>query len=310
MKLILENWKKFINEKVAPGTQKKLQQIPLTDPGAAKDYLQDLEPEERAALAKGKEDAKPGDEIIKIAPMTPSVGDLEPTQQEISLMGSIGFPLSSIDSLENIKTGDPKGENDRIVTAGPYVIDGHHRWSSIFAMAGPGGKILARNVALPGKDSNQKLAVAQVGIVATMDPKARGVPEAEMEGGEGEGPADNILGNDAKSIKTMITKVIGQVHPKTGKKILGDEYVELAKNSADAQTYFKISQQNDTKIARSKIVNQVATNLAAIPSNPAAPARIDMPQFTGGDTHAGQFSDEDVFATMQAGAVNFKPPFE
>ena len=98
MKLLMENWKKFINEELPPDFSKAAV-VPVVD------FLNSPEgkdPKVRAMLGAGSKDGMPGDEVIEVDDNAqPQVGKLFPTQNEISLMKSIGYPLSRLDSVTN-----------------------------------------------------------------------------------------------------------------------------------------------------------------------------------------------------------------
>lgn len=62
---------------------------------------------------------------------------LRPTQDDIDMDNSIKYPLQHADTLATVlKGGDITVETGRIMTAdnGRYILDGHHRWSSVFVM--------------------------------------------------------------------------------------------------------------------------------------------------------------------------------
>jgi hypothetical protein len=280
----------------------------LSDYGVVKivDFLNSPEgkdPKVRAALRTGQEDAKAKDEVIAVNDnASPDVANLSPTQNEISLSKSIGWPLSSIETLQNVATGDPTGRGMKIVSSGDLVIDGHHRWSSVWSV-NPKAKVLAVDVGLPGEDADQKLAVAQLAIAATIDPTSGDVPKATTGGAK-----DNILGSDAETIKGMITSLVGKKMD-SGKPLLGDEYVDTVKKSREGKAYFGLEPNMSNEQARGLIINKVSNNLANLPE-PQGPERDYMPQFDGGDTHDKQVSLGNVVARMKAGDVNFKGPFK
>jgi len=261
------------------------------------------DPKVRAALRTGQEDAKAKDEVVAVNnEATPNVSGLKPTQNEISLSKSIGWPLSSYDTLKNIATGDPSGRDMKIVSSGDLVIDGHHRWSSIWSV-NPQAAINAVDVGLPGKNADQKLAVAQLAIAATIDPSSGDVPKATTGGAK-----DNILGSDAETIKGMITSLVGKKMD-SGKPLLGDEYLETVKSSKEGKAYFGLEPNMSNEQARGIIIDKASNNLSNLPK-PQGPERDYMPQFDGGDTHDKQVSLSNVVARMKAGDVNFKGPFK
>ena len=320
-KLIFENFRKFVNEQgedADPGDKvlKKAGED-LTSFGVVKvvDFLNSplgKDPKVRQALRGGSDDGAPGDEVMSMDPATPSVGSMGPTQNEISLMKSIGWPLSTLGSVDNVATGDITGRGKKIVSSGNLVIDGHHRWSSTWAVAGEKAKISATNISLPGKSANQKLAGAQLAIAATIDPDSGPIPSASAKDVDDEGkplPSDNILGKGAKEIAQMILDREGQIVPDTKQPILGPEYLEKIKHKPAAQKYWGLRPDMSSDQVKGTIVSVVAGNLSQLPP-PQGPERDYMPQFDGGDTHDGQVSLGDVADTMKQGKVNYKSLYE
>ena len=305
MKLILENWNKFVNEEL-PADFSKFKVVPVVN------FLNSPEgkdPKVRAMLGAGSSDGQPGDEVINVNEQaTPKVGALSPTQNEISLMKSIGYPLSTLDSVTNSLTGDITGRGKRIVTAGNLVIDGHHRWSSTWATAGAGVKIDAVDIELPGAEPLNKLAVAQVAIVATMEPDAGNVPSASAgDPNDPDKASDNILGKNAKEIKQMILERRGQ-NTEAG-VLLGDEYLQKIVQVPAAQQLWGVKPGMTTEQVMNQIVNVVSTNLSKLPP-PQGPKRDYMPQFDGGDTHKGQVDMDKVVKKMASGNVNYKAAYK
>ena len=330
--MIFENFRKFVNEEgeeeestpVASPSGEDVgdkflakQGDDLTKFGVVKvvDFLnspQGQDSKVRNALRGGSTDGAQGDEVIAVEPAAPSVRNMGPTQNEISLMKSVGWPLSTLKSVNNVATGDITGRDKRIVSSGDLVIDGHHRWSSTWAVAGKGAKINATNISLPGGNADQKLAGAQLAIAATIDPDSGKIPSATAKDVDDEGnplPSDNILGKGAKEIAQMILDRVGKVVPDTGQPLLGPEYLEKIKLIPAAQKYWGLKPEMTPDQVKSKIVSVVAGNLSQLPP-PQGPQRDYMPQFDGGDTHKKQVSLGGVVDTMRQGRVNYKAMFE
>jgi hypothetical protein len=297
MKLLMENWKKFVNEEL-PADFSAAQVVPVVD------FLNSPEgkdPKVRAMLGAGGDDGIPGDEVIDVTEAQPPVGALKPTQNQISLMKSIGWPLSTLNSVTNALTGDITGRGKSIVTSGDLVIDGHHRWSSTWATAGAKTKINALNIDLPGAGPLNKLATAQVAIVATMPPDAGNVPKATASA------EDNILGKSGEEIKSMILERRGQ--QTEGGVLLGDEYLQKIVQVPAAQKLWGVKPGMSAQDTMERIVNVVANNLSQLPE-PQGPERNYMPQFDGGETHDGQVSLGNVVKKMQSGDVNYKAAYK
>lgn len=321
--LITENWRRYLAEEEPPTAADPADAIlaklgdDLTTGGVVKvvDFLNSpigQDPKVRVALRGGKDDGKPTDEVMSVVPAAGAVGKMGPTQNEISLMKSIGWPLSTLKSVDNVATGDITGRDKRIVSSGPLVIDGHHRWSSTWAVAGGKAKINATNISLPGNNASQKLAGAQLAIAATIDPNSGKIPSATAKNVDDDGkplPSDNILGKDAKTIAKMILDREGQIVPDTGEPILGPAYLEKIKMIPAAQKYWGLRPEMSADQVKGTIVSVVAGNLSQLPP-PQGPPRDYMPQFDGGDTHKKQVSLDAVSDTMKSGHTNYKSMYE
>ena len=105
----LDQGREILDQEIGDASQKEV--VPLVK------FLNSPEgkdPKVRLALAAGDQDGNPGDETIAVGDTSPAVKGLKPTQNEISLSQSIGWPLSSTKSLKNMATGDPTGKGMRI----------------------------------------------------------------------------------------------------------------------------------------------------------------------------------------------------
>ena len=315
-KVLFENFRKFVSENAATALQDFADDFSKKDVVSVVKFLNSPEgqdPKVRKALASGVGDGSPGDEVIEVnSNAKPSVGAMVPTQNEISLMKSIGWPLSTLGSVKSVGTGDITGRGGKIVSSGELVIDGHHRWSSTWAVAGKSAKINAVDIELPGSSPLNKLAAAQIAIAATIDPNSGKIPSATAKAVDDEGnplASDNILGAGAKTIAKMILDREGQVVPDTGAPLLGPRYLEDIKLVPAAQEYWGLKPDMTPDQVKGAIVSVVAENLSQLPP-PQGPERDYMPQFDGGDTHKGQVSLDAVTKKMQSGDVNYKTKFE
>lgn len=254
----------------------------------------------RALLNSGRLDGEPEDESADIKETSKTLGDLQPTQIEIELTKSIAFPLSKFEFLKKMISGGiqrvgPKG-NDTIVTSGNLIIDGHHRWSSLFSVTGPEAQIAAIDVALPEKDAGSVLAIVQTAIASTLT-KGEPVPKAKAGG-------MNILGKGKDELVKLITSAAG----KGGEagEILSDEYVKQCMEDKQVNAHFGLEGATEVEAARTKIIDKVADNLSqmAAPAE-GSPPRVDMPQL---DQASGGV--QGALANLQKGKVNYKPPFK
>ena len=199
-------------------------------------------------LGHGSQDGQNDQKIKRSDVQTPAAGTLIPTQGEIDLFKSIGHPLTNPKSFMDCYTGDPHGKGKNIVIAGNFVLDGHHRWSTIACILGKGAPVRAVNFDVPhiNKEAGEQiLAVSQVAIVGDTDygKLQRGsnmVPLAttsEVKDSDGNVITTNILGN--KNNLLTILSLIEQgkndlmdydPHAKNyvETKILGEPYLDYA----------------------------------------------------------------------------------
>tara|TARA_R100001163_G_scaffold60180_1_gene49297 strand:+ start:924 stop:1805 length:882 start_codon:yes stop_codon:yes gene_type:complete len=184
MKLLMENWRKFLAE------DKELQELDkgalyrLNDPNTPlatyvavlKKYAND--PKFDAVATAGQTDGNPSDEQATVNPATVAANDLRATQAEI------GFGNSLADQVQNkydatktalglngtpIVMSSKSGPVPILVYNGKYILDGHHRWSQIM-MVNPDGPILIDNLTGPAIDNEEEaLKTMQFAIAAMAD---------------------------------------------------------------------------------------------------------------------------------------------
>ncbi len=250
----------------------------------------------RAVLDAGLLDGSEADEQAAPKETSKVVGDLMPTQQDIDLTKSIAYPLSKIESLKmmianagSVQRLGPPG-NDTIVCSGNIIVDGHHRWSSCFAVTGPSGQIAAYDLALPEKDAASILAATQVGIAATLR-SGQEVPSAEVK------PGTNILGKNEAQIISLIEGF-------AGKKILSPDFLKVASTEPTVLAWAGVKEGSSTDEVKEAIIKKVASNLSQMKQPaPGSPERPDMPQL---DQAAGGV--RAVINKLGKGKVNYKKP--
>lgn len=296
------------------------------------------DPRVRALLNSGRVDGDPKDEAASVSETGATIGKLIPTQVEIELTKSIGYPLAKFDSLKKMISGGvqrigPEG-NDTIVISGNLIVDGHHRWSSLFSVTGPEGQIAAINIALPETDAASVLAIVQSAIASTLT-GGESIPKAKAGG-------MNILGKGKEAIAELIRSAYESGSGEAG-PILTDEFVMQCMKDKAVKKHFGIPDQlasvagsfGSMKSAETKaesrrltldsiveargnrataalqkcreiIINKVASNLSQM-KQPAdgAPPRVDMPQLDKAKGGA-----EAVINNLETGRVNYKTPFK
>lgn len=124
----------------------------------------------KAVLAAGEEDGVPADEKITLTDGDIDVTALRPTQNEIALDKSLTYPLTDVKSAEScLKGGTVAIAGKRIITAeGSYIVDGHHRWSQLYAMNKDAKIAVTDMVSKDLKNPLDFLKITQVAIAADL----------------------------------------------------------------------------------------------------------------------------------------------
>lgn len=227
-----------------------------------------------AAIRAGKRDGKISDEKVNFTRATIPVRKLHPTQNEIDVDKSLKIQLSGEypGQLEMILKGDDVLiKAPIIVLNNKYIIDGHHRWSQVYAMNSDATMaILNMNI---DEDPITVLKAVQMAIVA----KLKELPTAHVEG-------HNLLEISESKLKAYV-----ETHTKEDTiKLLYNEKKIEQQHIEDVQDYvwenIKHMQQTSQPIKD-------------------APDRNVMPQTDDAADGAGSWAD-----LLKAGVINFKEP--
>lgn len=234
------------------------------------------DPKVKELLRYGLQDGMPNDEKIKISRIAVAVKKLKPTQNEIDIAQSLHWSLTHPkDADKYLKGGTIAVAGKDIVTAnkGQYIIDGHHRWSSVY-MLNPEAKITAQDI---NNIPNPIGALKAVQLAIATDLNVNSIPK----GREGTNLYD--IG-EAEFKKYVVDNIM-------------DEVINVFKKYFDFQ---------DTDIEKNKIeiAGYLWKNALLLKQNNQpiknAPERAVMPQTD--DT-------KNWDLRLQKGLVNFKAPF-
>jgi len=259
--------------------------------------------------------AESDDKIAIDGPSPTSVQDLAPTQQFIDLMQSVSFPLGSAKVLDSAISSKTSGAPGAISVSGGAVLDGHHRWSGVYAIA-PDGAISAKNFQFPG-GVKEKLAAAQMAVAA--------VNKSGTHPSKGGGASTDIIGKSKDEIVSMIDANKGkQTDEKAPGALLNDEMIKSIAdgnyktitawaNLTGEEEFVPLEKSasgfsNDP--IRKGIAEKVGENLAALPSplSGAPKSREDMPQLDH-ESIGGSKGLAAIEKGLPAGEFNVLPPF-
>ena len=331
MKLLMENWRKFLNEEV--NTEEEAaewlarQIAPLIDAADAGNYMEPLaqlvaqlnssdgvSPMVRALLSAGTEDAGGAeDEAIKTTTTEIPAPQLIPTQGVIDLFKSVGYNGSIADSLRSVIDGVSGAPP--ILAAGNggqyYIIDGHHRWS--------GATVFNVNCKIPANiiimDPGKALLVSQLAIAAYLGGNKK-LPSASAKKGR------SIIGPgamDEDAVYNILKQNVGKViDPKAGAPFWNPEVQQVVIETGYGKSQFSPAEEKPEELqefnqmqaamASEGGLKQIASNCGKLAAKYASegPPREIMPQF---DPDKGGPKFKAVEPALKVGKLNYKPKF-
>ena len=298
--LIMENWRKYLGE---ADESIQTQALRLDLPQFVQQINRNKE-KVLGALGQGLKDQNKGDDAVPINQIAVRCSSLRPTQSEVVFSKSIPFALQRPEVFMKYFTSDgpfkvgPPG-NDAIITLnGRYILDGHHRWSSLFCV-NPKAELYAFNIELQVNPITAlKLVQASIGLYAGEAPSNKG-------GGV------NLFTIDEKQLALEIQKL---VTPQ-----LANAYIKLGlgKSPEDSLAEDVTGGREDRRVRfiTKKITGIYNRNVKAMQTNnrPAKGAsnREPMPQTDkpAGSQVAAGGSTPKALVPLEKGMVDFRPPF-
>ena len=254
---------------------------------------------------KGSYDKKPDDDTVSVAEgAIVAVNSLLPTQKEIDLVQSVGWPMCDLNTLVKMIKTKMSTAPGSITVSGNLIIDGHHRWSSTWSIAGADGKISVDDIALPGNTQAEKLAAAQLAIAAYKPATAQQPAAAD--------PIElNILGASPEKVAEMLIKAgqEGRKDPNAPAPVMNPPFLEGCAKDPTVAGWAGFEVGADVETVKQALAKKVGSNLATLPKNDEAPARADMPQLDA-ETIGGKQAKADIKAGLKSGEFNVSPPFK
>ena len=228
------------------------------------------DPKVLAVLRAGLTDGAPDDEKFGVSGGSIAVKNLKPTQNEIGAQESLkNIAADPFKSLVTFLKGNANiGPDPVIVYNGEYVLDGHHRWSQVYA-ANPDAKIPVLNVT--GKISAKDVLKA-VHTAIAIDAGATKTIAANLKAG-------NLLTYSPDDVAKMMT----------------DNLTDDAR-----KVWGQFGYKDDNAIIK-HVQSNVKTMLSKSKPESWAPKRDSMPQ-------PGASGSESWGKQLKAGKVNLIDP--
>jgi hypothetical protein len=231
-------------------------------------------------------------------------------------MQAVSFPLGSASALDGAITSKTTGAPGSISVSDGVILDGHHRWSGVYAIT-PDGTVSAKNFGFSG-GTRDKLASAQLAIAV--------INNSGTHPSKGGGSSTDIIGKGEEEIKQMIATNKGeQTDANAPGALLNDEMIQQIASGeypsifewaglTGSEKFVSLEDSADdlsNDPIRDAIASRVALNLSSLPQPvEGAPAsREDMPQLDH-DSIGGNVGLDAIVAALPAGEYNVTPGFD
>lgn len=258
------------------------------------------DPEMQKFIGAGHKDGDPKDDRFKTKPENIAVADLIPTQNEIDIDKSLGWPMKK-DPSSFIKFS--KGNGPFLVGADPiivlnktHILDGHHRWSQVYAI-NRDAELKVQNINKPGLDPHDALKSIQAAVAL----KTGEVKVAEVKGA-------NMLQMSKDDLEEWIGKKVNMKFFAT----IGSnkEIMEILRKKTSDLNEADDVDESDFRDAQNLVLNCIWKNVESMQktSQPIAGAtpRGLMPQTDAIDWEAplqtGQVDIAEPHAKMKEGS--------
>ncbi len=309
LKSLTEGWRGFLAEEenssaAASGVDAEdLMNMSLSS------FIQNVQStDNQKAILGGLGDGSESDDQFEIVPTAIPVKNLRPTQNEVVLNKSIPFNLfNKPKQFLEFRASDgpfavgPPG-NDAIITFnGEYVIDGHHRWSSLYCV-NPNASIQAFDIRKPGEDPKDVLKAVQAAILS----KKGSIPQNK-------GGGTNLFTIDAGTFKKWLVASFKK-HPEAmeffAKAIKRGTLKEKRGNYIHGPT--KGAKQARRNVI-SKLYNILWSNIESLKQNnkpiDGATKRLMMPQADKVGAIGHSSGTPAALEPLQKGVINTEKPF-
>ena len=280
MKLLMENWRKFskLNELTMDRLLDAKYEVFVKYLGA---NIND--PKVLAMIDAGldREDAPgdgdPDDDKFAFQNTDYPVSKLIPMQMEVDIDKSLAYPIKKKPSQFIDLTSGPGPHTlggPIVVFNGQYIVDGHHRWSQLYA-CNKDASITAVNMSIKGIENPLDALKA---VQAAIGTETGGIPVQSVEG-------SNLFQMGEQDIKGWLRKNVDETFVRTIAKA-GPEYLNMLKQKAGgsaAGLNEQISVARLGKLLVGQILPRVIwSNVSSMKETsqpvPGAPERDFMPQ--------------------------------
>ena len=242
-------------------------------------------------------DGDPNDDKFGFQDGSFAVSKLIPMQMEVDIDKSLAFPIKKKPSQFIDLTSGPGPHTlggPIVVFNGQYIVDGHHRWSQLYA-CNKDASIAGTNMTIQGIEPLDALKAVQ----ASIGTEIGSIPVQSVEG-------SNLFKMGENEIKGWLRKNVDKAFVNTVFQA-GPEYLNMLKEKAGGSAVGLNEQISEERLAQ-MLINQILpriiwSNVSSMQKTsqpvPGAPKRDFMPQTD---------QAKNWKAPLEAGEIDIVPP--
>lgn len=275
MKLLIENFRKFVKEEANPK---------LVDPEVFPQKLSQVHPKQAKSVShSGQADGVSPEDVVPVQHKPQGVApvqQLKPSQSSMNIPKAMGMVLGMLNPNNKFSPG---GDLGAFISSDGYIMDGHHRWVAT-AMIDPSLSMGGYKVEFPGEQ-----------LVAILNTMTKG-KFGKMEGKKGTGGFEQFTPEKMKEqLMIYAQKGVSAKEPEDAMK--PEEVMSVLKTFTGGL---------EGEAAVDAAVNKMSKNIGTLTfTTPSwASDRTDMPVIDG---------EKNVAAAAKAlagGEVNVNPPYK
>lgn len=251
------------------------------------------DPKVRELLGAGLEDGEAGGnkDAFSFGNATPAVSSLIPMQKEIDIDKSLGWPIVKTQGsglAKNVSASGPvKLGSPIVIFNGKYIVDGHHRWSQLYA-CNRNASIVAIDITNPHIEPLEALKAVQAAIahqtgkvpVQTVDSvNLIGIAEGALRDWLKKNVRSKVVKNNFEALDFL--KSLAGIDQDYGNHIFS-RYVKKDKENVEEAANLSGISRKSYALGKKIIIEAIVKNVAAMneTSTPisGAPSRSEMPQ--------------------------------
>lgn len=309
-KKLFESWRRYLKEEQDTSSIIDFLNLPL---GSFVEKMNSAQKDTLNNIFAGLKDGSGKDDMVSIKETTVKASALRPTQSEVVFSKSIPFALQRPKMFMKYRTSDgpfqvgPPNNNAIVTFKGKFILDGHHRWSSLYCV-NPNASLATFDISAPVSPLNA-LKLMQASI-------KKYIGANDIPSNEGGGVNLFTIDQDTlfKQVEKYMTPQLAQQYISLGLLKSLDEDIETGRRQRRMQN----PDREQTGQLKSVIqtlqgiylqnINQMQTNNKPVSGATPRPAMPQTDSPAGSNVKAGGGTPA-ALEPLEKGMIDFRSPF-